>query len=220
MAWGNPNAEIVVLGFSKGPTQADALASSPHNEIAYKRGRKAVGKIFAHLGLIPNAASDRLEKHVSSLISDRQGRFHFGSLIRCTVEQFDTKKNQWQGSGGGMLDNFVATSFGKEIAGNCSKRFLSDLPDATRLVVLFELGSKGNYVAAARSLIQSARGGLWKTINEVAYADEKVTFVHVEHFASQGALLPNWLGENNHERARLGVLAREAVESALVFPSM
>ncbi|QDD97541.1 hypothetical protein [Roseomonas mucosa] len=30
-AWGNPNAEVVVLGFSKGPTQAGALARTPHD---------------------------------------------------------------------------------------------------------------------------------------------------------------------------------------------
>jgi hypothetical protein len=28
LAWGNPNAEVVVLGFSKGPTQAGALAAA------------------------------------------------------------------------------------------------------------------------------------------------------------------------------------------------
>jgi hypothetical protein len=37
LAWGNPNAEIVVLGFSKGQTQADALANTSHDEIAYKK---------------------------------------------------------------------------------------------------------------------------------------------------------------------------------------
>lgn len=52
-------------------------------------------------------------------------------------------------------------------------------------------------------------------MNEVAYSDGDVTFVHVEHFASQGALIPNWLGVNNHHRAALGRKAREAVQAAL-----
>ena len=30
LAWGNTNPEVIVLGFSKGPTQAGALASTPH----------------------------------------------------------------------------------------------------------------------------------------------------------------------------------------------
>ena len=45
-AWGNPNAEVVVLGFSKGPTQAGALARTPHDEIAYKGARHNVGRIL------------------------------------------------------------------------------------------------------------------------------------------------------------------------------
>ena len=55
----------------------------------------------------------------------------------------------------------------------------------------------------------------FRTINEVAYTDGQVTFVHVEHFASQGALLPNWLSGESHERGRLGLLAQAGVRSAL-----
>lgn len=212
LAWGNPNAEIVALGFSKGPTQAGALSATPHDQIAYKGSRLAVGKILAHIGLIPKQEPEALKRTVDRLIADKGGRFHFGSLIRCTVERRDGNTGEWKGSGGGMLDRFVATSFGQEVAGRCSTRFLRDLPPATKLVVMFGLGTRGNYVREARKLVQQARPGQWRTVNEVSYTDGSVTFVHVEHFASQGALLPNWLGENSHERARLGILAREAVQ--------
>jgi hypothetical protein len=215
LAWGNPNAEIVLLGFSKGPTQSGALASSPHDQIAYKGSRLAVGKILAHIGLIQKETPEALKRTIDRLIADQSGRFHFGSLIRCTVERRDLKSGEWKGTGGGMLDKFVATTFGQEVAGNCTKRFLGRLPRTTRLVVMFGLGTKGNYVHETRKLMQSARSGHWRAINEIAYTDDAVTFVHVEHFASQGALLPNWLGENPHERSRLGVLAREAVATAL-----
>lgn len=213
LAWGNTEAEVVVLGFSKGPTQAGALKASPHDDIAYKGGRTAVGKILAHIGLIPEGKSESLRRTVDQIISDRGGRFHFGSLVRCTVERLDN--GVWKGSGGGMLDKFVATPFGQRVSARCAERFLRHLPSATRLVVMFGLGSKGNYIREARKLVEKARPGRWRTVNEVAYSDGQVTFVHVEHFASQGALLPNWLGENRHERARLGLLAREAVRSAL-----
>lgn len=215
LAWGNPDAEIVVLGFSKGPTQAGALDTTPHDQIAYKGGRLAVGKILAHIGLIPKEEPDALKRTVDRLIADRSGRFHFGSLIRCTVERLDHKTGDWKGTGGGMLDKFVAMQFGQEVAGRCSKTFLGDLPSKTRLVVMFGLGTNLNYVREAGNLIKKARPGQWRAVNEVAYADGKVTFVHVEHFASQGALLPNWLGENSHERSRLGLRAREAVQAAL-----
>ena len=200
LAWGNEEPEIVVLGFSKGPTQAGALATTPHDEIAYKKSRTAVGKILAHVGVVPKPANGGYSRMVDRLIADRSGRFHFGSLVRCTVERFDElelerfdkhgkKRNPWKGSGGGMLDKFVSTSFGREVAQNCAANFLTDLPGSTKLVIMFGLGSNMSYVPEARMLISAARPGAWRTVNEVAYTDGQVTFVHVEHFASQGAHL-------------------------------
>jgi hypothetical protein len=216
LAWGNRLAKIVVLGFSKGPAQAGVLTVTQHDMIAYKGGRANVGKIFSHIGLIPPASPDALEQVVNKLIRDRNGLFHFGSLVRCTVERFDSSEQIWKGSGGGMLDKFVGTNFGREVVSQYSSRFLGSLPSSTKLIVMFGLGTKGNYVKAARRLIEVARAGAWRDVNEVAYTDGRLTVVHVEHFKSQGALIPNWLGETGHERSRLGVLARTAVAGALV----
>lgn len=213
LAWGNQDAEIVVLGFSKGPTQAGALATEPHEEIAYRGGRRQVGKILRHVGLLPGVADDQLGEAVSALIARRDGRFHFGSLIRCTVERME--KGAWKGSGGGMLDKFIATRFGSEIASNCTSEFVARLPERTRLVVMFGMGRELNYVRAAQALFERARGGAWRWINEVAYTDGHVVVVHVEHFASQGSLIGDWLGTRPHKRARLGELARQVVHSAL-----
>jgi hypothetical protein len=122
-----------------------------------------------------------------------------------------------------MLDKFVATPFGREVAGNCASRFLGNLPTDTKLVVLFGLGKKKNYIAQARKVIQQGRPGReWRTINEVAYTDGLVTFVHVEHFASQGRLIPDWCGEPDPKkgnkisaRSQLSQLAHEAAQVAL-----
>lgn len=215
LAWSNSTPEIVVLGFSKGPTQAGALAQAPHDDIAYKGSRGNVGKILAHVGLIETTTPGALKQKVDQLIADEDGPFHFGSLIRCTVERYDAKTQSWKGSGGGMLDKFVATPFGDEVAGKCATRFLANLPDTTKLVLMFGLGTKSGYVDSAMRLFVRARPGNWKRINNVAYTDGRITVVHVEHFASQGALIPNWLGENDHERKQLGSMAAEAVRRAL-----
>ena len=214
LSWGNDRPEVLVLGFSKGLSQAGELQRLPHNEIPYRKGRMQVGKILSHIGLLPPVPPDELKQMVQDAIADRSGRFGWGSLIRCTVERFDQKKREWVGSGG-MIDQFMATEFGKAISNNCATRFLSNLPPETKLVVLFGLGAGGSYVATARKAIEQARSGEWLTINDVAYTDGKVTVVHVEHFASQGANIPNWLGLNEHPRARLGLLARDAVQYAL-----
>ena len=134
LAFGSASPEIVVLGFSKGPTQAGALAKLPHDQIAFRGGRTNLAKILHHIGLLPAPTSDL----VDSAIAERQGRFHFASLIRCTVERFDPNENiaakQWKGTGGGMLDKFVAHDFGKAVVENCASRYLAELPAATKLL--------------------------------------------------------------------------------------
>lgn len=117
-----------MLGFSKGPTQAGALATASHNEIAYRGSRLNVGKILAHVGLMHQAPPDQLKRDVDRLIAAESGRLHFSSFIRCTVERFDNRSDKWKGSGGGMLDKFVATPFGNEVATRCATRFLGCLP--------------------------------------------------------------------------------------------
>jgi hypothetical protein len=213
LAWGNEEPEVLVLGFSKGPTQAGALASAPHDEIAYKGGRTNLGKNLRRIGLLPDLQDNELALTVDRLIADRRGRFHFGSLVRCTVEQFD--KGAWKGSGGGMLDKFTMTSFGKEVSRNCTERFLKDLPTRTRLIVMLGLGTKLNYVEASFNLFRHARGGQWRRINDVAYTDGEVVVVHVEHFKSQGNLIPRWLGQEAHPRSQYSELAARAVALAL-----
>ena len=211
LAWGNSRPEVVVLGFSKGPTQAGALSSVHHDKIAYKGGRTNLAKILHHIGLLPSSEAQLVDHAISA----RDGRFHFGSLVRCTVERFDAKRGEWLGTGGGMLDKFTASSFGSDIVSRCGSRFLGNLPTETRLVVMLGLGTSGNYVKSCRDLFASVRPGGWQIINDVAYTDGKITVVHTEHFQSQGALIPNWLSGERHPRGLLGILSRDGVNYAL-----
>lgn len=216
LAWGDTRPTIVVLGFSKGPTQKGALRTAPHDAIAYKGSRPAVGKILARIGLLPRQESPKAYgRVVDQLIANPQGQFHFSSFIRCTVERWDAKEAEWLGTGGGMLDKFMASSFGARVASTCAQSFLRDLPSETKLIVMFGLGTKRNYVEAAFGVFQQVRGGTWRRVNDVAYSDGKLTVVHVEHFASRGSLIPDWLGETGRPRGRLSVLAHEAASQAL-----
>ncbi len=215
LAWGAEEPEVLVLGFSKGPTQAGALVNEAHDEIAFKGGRTNVGKILEHLGVVERPHGMNYRAMVDQLISDPRGRFHFGSLVRCTVERFDERLNCWQGTGGGMLDKFVASEFGETITSNCAQQHLVGLPRSVKLVVMFGLGTRLNYVSASRKLLERALRASADQMSSVAYRIAGVTFVHVEHFASQGAHLPNWLGERDHNRSKLGLMARSAAKKAL-----
>lgn len=216
LAWGNVNPEVVILGFSKGPTQKVAVESKSHDDIAFDRGRKNLGKILAHVGLVPSLENEDYDQLIHEMIASPNGRFHFGSLVRCTIERYDETACAWKGSGGGMLDRFVSTSFGNEVTSNCITQYLKDIPSSVKLVVMCGMGTALGYVSSAKKAISEARQGDWQDLNEIAYTDGTVTFVHVEHFSSQGALIPNWLGKNDHPRARLGIMAKEAVQEALL----
>lgn len=80
---------------------------------------------------------------------------------------------------------------------------------------MFGLGTGLNYVDAAMKIFGFARPGEWRKLNDVSYTDGKVVVVHVEHFASQGSLIPDWLGLTGKPRARLGRLAQESVLAAM-----
>jgi hypothetical protein len=88
---------------------------------------------------------------------------------------------------------------------------------------MFGMGSDLNYVKACERAIGAVRQRPgWRFHDEISYGDEEVTFVHVEHFASQGALVPNWLGAvsedgtlKDSDRAELANLSAAAVRRTL-----
>ncbi|MGC5198540.1 hypothetical protein, partial [Aphanothece microscopica] len=96
---------------------------------------------------------------------------------------------------------------------NCCSEFLKST--TAPLVVMFGLGSRLNYVQACKALFSKVLGGSWRSVNEVAYTNGALTVVHVEHFASQGRLIPEWLGQLNTARHQYCVQAREAIKAAL-----
>ena len=221
LAWGSLRPRVLILGFSKGPTQAGALASTPHDQVAFKGARGNAYRILQRLSLVP--ASNDPDRAMLDMLSDANGQFAFGSLIRCTVTRWDSRAEAWLGTGGGMLDKFASTPFGSGVTSRCAQQFLKDLPAETKLVVLYGLGSRLGYVDEAERVIRSVRGTFgWQRLNDVSYGDERVTFVHTEHFRAQGALLPNWLGATSPagtardpSKVRLANLAYEAAQQAL-----
>lgn len=211
MAWGSERPVVVVLGFSKGPSQSGSLAATPHDTVPFRGGRTQLSRILHHVGLL-RAPDARL---LDAAITDRSGLYHFGSLVRCTVERWDGRKGKWTATGGGMLDRFVATRFGHDVATTCSSEFLGHLPGSVRVVVMLGLGTDLGYVAACRTLWERTRPGAWRSMNDIAYTDGAVTVVHTEHFRSQERLLPDWLSGQEEGRGRYGLMARRAVALGL-----
>lgn len=202
MAWGSQEPEILVLGFSKGPNQNASILTSRHEDVAFARGRKALGKILDTLGLMPSGRT------MDDLIADPSSPMAFGSLIRCSVAKADGKGG-WLQSGGDILASCLADrSFGNVIA-NCIRRHLAALPSSLKIVVM--LGNSARYIEGCRRAIGDIRTGL-RPINDVAYGDDQVAFVHTIHFAAQGTLVPDWCDGAYGSQAEKRKLAQAAIQ--------
>ncbi|HLZ00756.1 MAG TPA: hypothetical protein VKR55_01245 [Bradyrhizobium sp.] len=214
MSWGSRLPTILVLGFSKGGNQNDQILSTPHDEVAFKGGRTNLSTILETLGLKAKYWS------IDELISCRNGKFAFGSLVRCSVKKRDG--NKWLMSGKDIMSSCLRDQNMGAVIDNCVSEFIEELPASVRLVVM--LGNDLRYVEGCYSAIRKVRPNLEK-INAVAYADEQVTFVHTVHFKAQGALVPNWAtstpGRSKRpetDQPRKRELAQEAITRAILQP--
>lgn len=171
MAWGSSDPEILVLGFSKGVRQSGLNLSMPFEEIAFAGMRGRLAECLASLGLLP---TDRPFDH---LFRASEPAFAFGSLIRCSVSHLPAGSDKPSKSGE-IIKALANRREGTDWVGNCVAAFLRDLPPRLRLVVL--MSNEGDYVEACFERIGRVRPAL-RRINEVAYADDRVMFVHIAH---------------------------------------
>ncbi len=220
LSWGSKNPAIVVLGFSKGANAVAALRDPKKTieDIPYAGKRHYVAKILNSIGLLRGKDATDINRE----ISDTSSIFHFGSLVRCTVEQrvWDDGVETWVSSGSQMLEKFSAHTFGQDVISNCTVRFLAQLPKTVKLIVMFGLGAdlaKGgrrfSYVENAKKLLSEVRGHDMQWLNDVSYYDEDLVILHTDHFSGRNHL-EHWLGRD-HPRRELRHQAIDAVRFAM-----
>lgn len=183
MAWGGQKPRVLVLGFSKGGNQNDDILNRPHDDVAFRGGRREVTRILSTLGLVPEWRT------VDELIADKHSEIAFGSLVRCSVSKLDRRSGTWVMSGRDIMGSCLKDGAVGEVVSNCVAQFLAVTPPSLKLVVMF--GNDANYVEGCFRAIAKHRPGL-ERINAVAYSDEALTFVHTIHFKAQGSFVPNW----------------------------
>lgn len=175
--WGSSNPRILVLGFSKGKTQADAYANIVFDEVAFDQMRDRLALILQALGLLKS------HEDINSKFRPDERDFAFASLVRCSLVR--------QGSTSGAL---VVRAFEEAQAlgfvQTCSTRFLRALPERLRLVLM--LGTNDRYIEHARELIRSLHPGVTQ-FNPVAYGHLKVLWVHVAHPSRANGHFREWL---------------------------
>ncbi|MEQ3622333.1 MAG: hypothetical protein ABNH42_13385 [Marinobacter sp.] len=197
-AWGGRNPEWLVLGFSKGSTQADYYANGRFDDVAFAGMRPRLERIMKHIGAL--SARESLD----SAIANPEGTVAFGSLIRCSVARQDESGN-YQCSGALIKKSFKEIP---QVISACTNRFLKELPGSVRTVVM--LGNDSGYIKHCHSLIRNLFPEAFEEINDVAVRADGRLWLHVAHPSGANGHFEGWM-EGQSEASRKRKLVEEAL---------
>ncbi|MER9507207.1 hypothetical protein [Mesorhizobium sp. M0579] len=199
-AWGARNPRFLILGFSKGERQSRGILGKRHDGIPYAGFRPRLTKGLQTLGLL--AEGDTIDAHIRPNEPD----WAFGSVVRCTLAE--------NGKKSGTIISSAATASGYlEWRDRCTDLYLSNLPPRLQIVVM--LSNDDQYIESCRTRITDLHPGTQR-INDVAYGNGQVTWVHIVHFGGQGFNHMNdWTNLADNTAGRKGKCAVSAVRKSL-----
>lgn len=204
--WGASNPRIMVLGFSKGARQSESLRSTPVNDIPYRGFRTNLSKALQVLGLL--STGDRVDNHIHAKEPD----WAFASMSRCSISAIDPETGESRKSGD-VINRLASGGPGAGWFGTCVRRHLGALPFRLQVVVL--LSNDDAYVDFCFNMLKALHPGL-RRLNDVAYTDGKVTWVHIVHVGGPGANhIQAWLDGSPGKQGDKRRMAVEAVKRAL-----
>lgn len=169
-AWGSTNPTVLILGFSKGFTQASAYKAGCFEDIPFKGMRTRLTEALRLLGILKQ--SDTVDQKM--VANERQ--LAFGSLVRCSLSRMSDK---------GRLEctgQVMPKAFKEDAASavrRCADAFLSGLPEALRLVLL--LGTTDSYVEGCRNIVRSIYQERFTNINAISYRTAQIIWTHISH---------------------------------------
>ena len=126
--------------------------------------------------------------------------------MRCSLAENGKKS-------GTIISSSAAAKSYEEWRDRCTDLYLSRLPP--RLQIVLMLSNDASYMKGCRERITRLHPET-RPINDVAYGDGKVTWVHIVHFGGQGFNHMNsWTAIADDKAGRKGRAARDAVLAAL-----
>ncbi|RTE67324.1 hypothetical protein EH243_03740 [Amphritea opalescens] len=190
--WGSSTPEYLVLGFSKGATQAETFRTGSHEEVAFAKMRPRLEKELKLLGALQphESVNDKIE-HPDSNIA-------FGSLIRCSLTREDAKASAKQGkqvfASSGSL---IVKSFSEvpHVIQNCVDEYLSQLPSS--LKVVFFLGTSDAYVREVKQVIQQRYPDSYRDLNPMAFQTDGKKWIFIAHPSPANGTFGNWLNTDD-----------------------
>jgi hypothetical protein len=180
--YGSSNPRTLVLGFSKGSTQADVYATGVFEDVPFAKCRPRLASALRIVGVL--AKGDSVENKFYADESD----LAFASLVRCSLARWDERSKGYSTSGPIVGKAFKETE-ARRFTENCAKQFLSRFPERLRLIIM--LGVDDNYIKNCRTLV--GRLHQLRTVNHVSYTNGQVTWVHVIHPSPANGHFESWV---------------------------
>lgn len=187
-AWGADNPRILVLGFSKGATQAGIYQHGRFEEVAFAGMRPRLTAALRAMGVLSNIET------VDEKIADRHSDIAFGSLIRCSVSRRDPKASASTGREVFACTGPLITKSFSEIPSvvrTCTEKYLVGLPATVHVVFL--LGNSDGYVKSCQSLLQSLFPASFCKINAMAVKADGRYWIHLAHPSGLNGHFNDWL---------------------------
>ncbi len=199
-AWGSSNPEYLVLGFSKGFTQANLFEQERFEDVAFAKMRNRLTKALHVVDVLEHDCC------VDSKIEDPHSNIAFSSLIRCSVSKAEIKNGL--NCGYSCIGPVINRAFQEipQIIENCTDRYLRDLPKSIRAVIL--LGNSDAYLKSIRTVLKRLFSDTFKQINDVSIQADGFLWVHVSHPSGLNGHFNKWLTSENNS----GIKRKQAIE--------
>jgi hypothetical protein len=151
---------------------------------------------------------DSIENHFRSGEPD----WGFGSVVRCSIAKRDPASGRYLKSGD-VISASARRKGASDWIGNCMGKYLAKLPP--RLTIIILLSNDDAYMQACFERVHYLHP-MVKWVNDVAYGDGRVLWVHVVHFGGPGANhIESWLEGRPNKQGKKRALAVAAVSGHL-----
>lgn len=171
-AWGCAEPSVLVLGISKGFTQARAFAMGDFDTVPFKDCRDRLKRVLEVVGVM-DAGAD-----IDAAMGAGERHFGWGSLVRCSLSGWNARKGAFGAGTPEVLPAFKHPEASRFLQG-CMRKYLADLPDTVSLVVL--LGNDNRYIEIVAEELIRLHGQAYERINPVAHRVCGRPWVHVAH---------------------------------------
>jgi hypothetical protein len=207
-AWGSDTPSVLLLGFSKGFTQADAFRTGRFEDIPFKDMRPRLTEELRLLGII--GPSETVDQKMTAT----EAEMAFGSFVRCSLSR--TNKCGKLVCTGEVMPKAFSEEISTKVE-TCAKTYLADLPSTLELVLL--LGTTDAYIEGCRAIIRSLYRSNFSHINDVSYRTGRVTWVHISHPSGLNGHHNTWMaGDPATTPGRKRNLAIEAIQNRADCP--